>query len=199
LNEPIKVNAECTVTQSPYINACNYDQAQDELTHIYGKLKDRVPCADESRLIAFDQKEFVKDGATAENGLADSGYIYVPADCQPGAPGPACRLQVVLHGCEQSAETQVAGKTLGKEFVTAIGVNEWADTNRIIILYPQAKAIGLDTLLGTPWYELPDAAWELNPKGCWNWWGYSDDRQYLTKKGVQVAAIWKMIERIEGK
>ena len=38
-----------------------------------------------------------------------------------------------------------------------------------------------------------------NLAGCWNWWGYADDRQYLTKKGVQVDAIWKMIERMEGK
>jgi len=45
---------------------------------------------------------------------------------------------------------------------------------------------------------LPDAAWELNPKGCWNWWGYAGDNQYLTKKGVQIGAIWKMIQRVEG-
>ena len=37
------------------------------------------------------------------------------------------------------------------------------------------------------------------PAGCWSWWGYGGDAQYLTKKGAQIDAIWKMIERLEGK
>ena len=37
-----------------------------------------------------------------------------------------------------------------------------------------------------------------NPQGCWNWWGYAYDTQFLTKRGVQVSAIWSMIQRIDG-
>ena len=37
------------------------------------------------------------------------------------------------------------------------GYNEWADTNGIVVLYPQ-----LDPT------EILD-----NPEGCWDWWGYT--------------------------
>jgi poly(3-hydroxybutyrate) depolymerase len=45
-----------------------------------------------------------------------------------------------LHGYLQSAGV------LGNEFYTKVGVNEWADTNRIIVLYPQAHATTVSQL-----------------------------------------------------
>ncbi len=120
--------------------------------------------------------------------MPTSGFLFVPQQCTGGATQP-CRLQVVLHGCEQSAET------LGDEFYTKIGVNEWADANGIVVLYPQAHAT---TLAELPPGSPLTALYEANPNGCWNWWGYSDDERYLTKNGVQVDAIWKMVQRIEG-
>ncbi len=139
-------------------------------------------------MIAFDQTEFVPNGAAAANGLSKTGYLYVPKACEPGAAQP-CRLQTALHGCMQSAEA------LGNVFITRTGLSQWADSNRIIVLFPQAHA--------TTVAELPSSLWltgleNANPAGCWNWWGYSGDTQFLTRKGVQVDAIWKMIERIEG-
>ena len=179
----------CRLNKPPYIDDCDYDQAGEELKTLYGA--DLAPRAEkpEGRIVAFDQREFAPGGATKANGLSDVGYLYVPKACEQGASEP-CRLQIVFHGCKQSAET------LGDVFYTRIGVNEWADTNRILVLYPQAHA--------TRPAELPPglAVWGLlyaNPEGCWNWWGYSDDRQYLTKKGVQIGAIWAMVERIEGR
>ncbi len=165
----------CNLTQSPYIDNCGYDQAYAELRAIYGpNLKPAAPSA-AGRIVAFDQKEFVPDGETALNGLFDTGYLYVPKACEPGTAQP-CRLHVVLHGCEQSAEK------LGDTFYTKIGVNEVAEANNILVLYPQARAMTFS-----------------NPKGCWNWWGYAGDNYFPTKKGVQINAIWKMIQWIEGK
>jgi len=179
----------CNANASPYIDDCSYDQAGAELKAIYGQDLKPPAAAATGRIVGFDQKEFVPGKATAANGLLDTGYLYIPKSCEPGA-AQACRLHVVLHGCKQSAED------LGDVFYTKIGVNEWADANNIVVLYPQAHAT-------TP-AELPPNLWAsaliyANPEGCWNWWGYSDDRQYLTKKGVQVVAIWKMIQRLEGK
>ena len=179
----------CDANAAPYIDRCGYDQAGAELKAIYGENLNPPAQTASGRIVAFDQSEFVPGKATAANGLWDTGYVYVPKACEPGASQP-CRLHVVLHGCKQSAEV------LGDIFYANIGVNEWADANNIVVLYPQAHAT-------TP-AELPSSLWAnaliyANPEGCWNWWGYSDDRQYLTKKGVQVTAIWKMIERIEGK
>ena len=177
----------CNANASPYINRCDYDQAGDVLQTIYGTLQPPATSPD-GRIVAFDQKEFVADGATAANGLWDTGYLYVPKACEAGAAQP-CRLAIVLHGCLQSAET------LGAAFYTRIGVNEWADTNGIVVLYPQAHA--------TTMADLPTqnalTLLNTNPNGCWNWWGYSSDTQYLTKQGVQIGAIWSMVQRVTGR
>jgi hypothetical protein len=37
-----------------------------------------------------------------------------------------------------------------------------------------------------------------NLEGCWNWWGYGSDPQFLTKQGVQISAIWSMVLRVTG-
>lgn len=179
----------CSANAPPFINACGYDQAGAELEAIYGPGLKAAAGGATGRLVLFDQTEFVPGEAAHANGLSDTGFLYVPKACAAGAPR-RCRLQVALHGCTQSAET------LGDAFYAHIGLNEWADTNRIVVLYPQAHATTLS--------ELPSGFAHFglsapNPMGCWNWWGYSGNSQYLTRKGVQVEAIWGMIQRLEGR
>ena len=102
--------------------------------------------------------------ATAANGLSRP----VICSCRKPAsrvPPQPCRLTVTLHGCLQSAEV------LDTEFYTKVGVNEWADTNRIIVLYPQAPR---DHGFGTAGANFP-VLLNTNPQGCWNWWGYAVD------------------------
>ena len=111
----------CDANATPYINDCEYDQAGDILRTLYGPLQPKA-AAPAGRIVAFNQTEFVPGGAAAANGMLDTGYLYVPKACEPGAAQP-CRLHVALHGCLQSAEK------LGDEFYTKIGLNEWADTN----------------------------------------------------------------------
>ena len=176
----------CDANAPPYINNCRYDQAGEMLQTIYGPLQ--PPAArPEGRIVAFDQTEFVPRAAAAANGLLDTGQMYVPKACDAGAPQP-CRVTVVLHGCQQSAEV------LGSEFYTKVGVNEWADTNRIIVLYPQAHATTVAELAVQNSLSLLNA----NPQGCWNWWGYANDPQYLTRRGVQIDALWSMVRRVTG-
>jgi poly(3-hydroxybutyrate) depolymerase len=92
--------------------------------------------------------------------LPDTGCLYLPKDCEPGAPA-RCRLHIVLHGCTQSSEA------LGDEFYTKIGVNESADSNRTSSFIHRRTP---------PWVaELPleaglTAAIDANPYGSWNWW-----------------------------
>jgi poly(3-hydroxybutyrate) depolymerase len=179
---------KCSANKEPYINDCVYDQAGAELKAIYGSSLQPPAAAATGRIVAFDQTEFVPGKAARANGLGDVGYLYVPKDCEPGAK-PPCRLHIVLHGCQQSSEV------LGAEFYTKIGVNDWADANRIIVLYPQAHAT---TVAELPAQAGMTALIDANPMGCWNWWGYAEDPQYLTKNGVQVGAIWNMVRRIEG-
>jgi poly(3-hydroxybutyrate) depolymerase len=168
----------CDANASPFINDCQYDQAGEMLGTIYGQLQPPA-VRPEGRIVAFDQTEFVPRATAAANGMSDTGYLYVPKACEAGAQQP-CRVTVALHGCLQSAEV------LGSEFYTKVGVNEWADTNRIVVLYPQAHATTVSELSSQNSLSLLST----NPQGCWNWWGYAGDTQYLTKQGVQINAIW---------
>src|SRR6516225_8045573 len=45
---------------------------------------------------------------------------------------------------------------VGYAFIKGAGLAEIADTNRLIILFPQVEAS------------------MVNPHGCWDWWGYTD-------------------------
>jgi poly(3-hydroxybutyrate) depolymerase len=180
---------KCSANKEPYINDCAYDQAGAELKAIYGPDLKPPAAAASGRIVAFDQTEFVAGRAARANGLSDAGFLYVPNDCEPGAQA-LCRLHIVLHGCQQSSDL------LGAEFYTRIGVNEWADSNRIIVLYPQAHATTVAELPATAGLT---ALIDANPYGCWNWWGYAEDPRYLTKNGVQIGAIWSMVRRIEAR
>jgi poly(3-hydroxybutyrate) depolymerase len=177
----------CDANTSPYINDCGYDQSGDLLQTIYGPLQPPATQL-QGRIVAFDQAEFVAGGAVLANGLWHTGYVYVPQACEAGA-APTCRLAVVLHGCLQSAET------LGSEFYSRIGVNQWADTNRIVVLYPQAHATTPSELARQDSLALLNG----NPAGCWNWWGYAYDTRFPTRQGVQVGALWSMVQRVTGK
>lgn len=176
----------CDANASPYINNCSYDQAGEMLQTLYGPLQPPAVAPD-GRIVAFDQTEFVPGKAAKANGLLDTGYLYVPKSCDAGAAEP-CRLHVVLHGCRQSAEI------LGVEFYTRIGVNEWADTNRIIVVYPQVHATTVSELSS----QGAGAMLNTNPEGCWNWWGYANDARFLAKQGVQIDALWSMVRRVTG-
>jgi hypothetical protein len=94
----------------------------------------------------------------------------VPLACAQGA---TCRVHIAFHGCQQT------DALIGDRFRAEAGYNRWADTNNLIVLYPQAHR----TL--------------LNPNACWDWWGYDDDR-YATRNGRQMAAVRAMLDRLAG-
>jgi poly(3-hydroxybutyrate) depolymerase len=155
----------CGLSKDPYVSDCDYDQARAILEWIYG-----APLADPSpsptgKFITFDQSAF-NDGVP--NGLAAEGVVYVPEDCV-GHTG--CRLHIALHGCDQAHET------VGDAFIEKTGFARYADTNRLVVLFPQI------------------AGSVVNPHGCWDWWGYSDI-DYLGKDAPQIKAVWAMAERL---
>jgi len=155
----------CGLSKEPYVSNCNYDQAKAILEWIYGS-----PLADPSKnptgkFIVFDQSAFNKG---VSNGLAAEGVVYVPTACESE---PGCRLHIALHGCDQSRET------VGDAFIKESGFAGYADTNRLVILFPQI------------------AGSTVNPHGCWDWWGYSDIN-YLAKDAPQIQAIWDMAGRL---
>jgi poly(3-hydroxybutyrate) depolymerase len=165
----------CAATASPFINDCHFDAAGKLLEHIYGKLKPAVT-KDSGRVVAFDQAEFVA-GSPYDVSLADIGYAYVPKSCE----SMRCKVHVAFHGCKQSAEA------VGEKFVRHAGYNRWADSNGIIVLYPQT--------ISRSGFGLFSFTYILNPNGCWDWWGYTGP-EYHTHNGVQVRAVKAMIDRL---
>ncbi|HRD75025.1 MAG TPA: poly(3-hydroxybutyrate) depolymerase [Hyphomicrobiaceae bacterium] len=156
----------CSATGKPYIVGCGYDQAGDLLAHLYGHM--RPPStARTGTLSVFEQSPFTRD-LPFNAGMAISGAIYVPKDCADRA---GCRIHVAFHGCGQSR------LAVGDAFIRETGFLRWSDTNRLIILFPQAA---------------PSAT---NPQGCWDWWGYTG-RDFLTQKAPQIRAVMRMIDRL---
>ena len=155
--------AACGLSEEPFVSDCDYDQASAILGWIYGPLKPRSS-APQGEFLVFDQEAFTEPG----DGFADEGIVYIPSACR-SAPG--CRVHVALHGCRQSRED------VGDTFVEEVGFAAIADTNRLVILFPQATA-------GT-----------YNPEGCWDWWGYTG-LDYLGKDAAQISGIWAMVEHL---
>jgi hypothetical protein len=152
------------------------------LEHIYGRLNSPSSSALGGSILAFDQREFVAGNDPKSVGLADTGYVFIPTACQT----QTCRVHVVFHGC-----LQYAGR-LGDAVYLHGGYNKWADTNKLIVLYPQTIATD-----GGPLN--PDIP--INPKGCWDWWGISPlprNNEYARKTGYQIMAIKAMLDRLAG-
>ena len=88
---------------------------------------------------------------------------------------------IAVHGCQQGYES------IGDQYYTTTGYNQMADSNDLIILYPQVSVS----------HTIP-----YNPQGCWDFWGYSSynqfDPDFYTQEAPQIKAIHAMLERMSG-
>ena len=166
-------DAACAETRAPYINNCGFSQSAELLTHLSGaRSRPAATGPLTGIIIKFDQREFIKGSRSS---MDEAGYAYVPRECQDNA----CVVHVAFHGCQQGASQ------LGERFYMGTGYNEYADANRMIVLYPQVRPSG-----GIP----------PNPKGCWDFWGYSGEDQhrpdFQTRSAPQMAAVIAMLQRL---
>lgn len=161
--------ASCDSSEAPFLGKCHYDAAGEMLKHLLGKLDNRSDNP-KGQLLEVDQQQL---GGDAAKSLADKAYAYVPDSC---AAGQTCQLHVNFHGCNQFADA------IGQQYVANNGLNNWADTNQLVILYPQTKK---------------SMFMPLNPQGCWDWWGYTG-ADYATQKGQQVQAVVNMSKALQG-
>jgi len=154
----------CSTKGAPYISDCNFDLAGAMLQHLYGTLIARNNAAlPTGNFIEFNQSEFITN-----HGMATTGWAYVPQACQAGGSA-TCKLHVVLHGCKQNISD------VQQQYVRNTGYNRWADSNNIVMLYPQTSTAATNS--------------------CFDWWGY-DNANYAKKSGPQMAAIKAMVDRV---
>ncbi len=159
----------CSTTAAPFINDCDFEQSARILQHIYGELQPAAAKA--ARAVqAFDQREFITDRYTS---MDDTAYVYVPQQCEQGG----CPVHIVMHGCQQGASV------IGDRYYARTGYNELADSNGFIMLYPQVH---------------PSDMSPYNPKGCWDFWGYSTPASLdnYTGKAPQLRTIRRMLDRL---
>lgn len=161
----------CSATASPFLNDCGFDAQGALLGKLLGSVRAPNTGPLGGTLIRFSQNTFAVNGYANGLSMDANGFVYVPAAC---AAGQSCRLLVALHGCAQGYAK------VGTAFVDRANLNQYADTNNLIVLYPQAIASA------------------VNPNGCWDWWGYLGATNYPIKGGAQLETIMNMVRRLDG-
>jgi poly(3-hydroxybutyrate) depolymerase len=180
----------CSHLGTPYVNNCAFDFAGMFLRDAFANLNlpfnaTRNTKSSMSNVVAFDQTAYGADPSL--NSMATSGYLYIPPQCSVKVLHPVgdaaargldvqasqtCHVHINFHGCLQNAAT------VGLDYIQQNTLNEWADSNNIVILYPQVASDDL-----------------MNPNSCFDWWGYAGG-DYMTKTGPQMVMIRSMVENL---
>lgn len=185
---------DCDYLGEPYVNNCGYDFSGEFLSRSWkhmrhargisnlGPWNSQKGVMNTSRFFAFDQTKY---GASAPaNSMASKGYVYVPSQCGSVStsgsntvlsnPSVRCHLHLNFHGCTQQADL------IGLDYISQTNLNEWAEANNIVILYPQSST-NLD-----------------NPKACFAWWDFNGfDSNYANKEGAQMKMINEMVVNLQ--
>ena len=131
------------------------------LEHVLGSLSPQGS-QNLSSLYEFSQASY---GDVWAAGLSNKGFVYVPNACME----IECKVHVLFHGCFGSFEIN------GFTFMTEIGVNDYAESNEFIVIYPQITAHS------------------NNPEGCWDFWGYTGD-DFMIQSALQISIVHKMAQ-----
>jgi poly(3-hydroxybutyrate) depolymerase len=113
----------------------------------------------------FDQRSFSPTGRNV--GLAAEGAVFVPPAC--AAEGANCKLHLFLHGC--------SGVYCFKPFSQYGGFNEWAFSNKMVVLYPLIN------------WTAPVTKQEKG--NCYDGYGQTGE-DYDLKSGGQMQALMRM-------
>jgi poly(3-hydroxybutyrate) depolymerase len=162
----------CSLTSAPFMNNCFDDPEREMLTAWLGHVNAPNTRAPQGTLTHFDQNAYVPGGFGPAYAMDTTGQLYVPPSCAAGQP---CRLVVALHGC-------LSGQyLLGDGFAEWGNLDTYADTNNLVVLYPQAVATALP----------------VNPQGCWDWFGYNGP-DFAVRSAPQMTAITTMVHALGG-
>ena len=143
----------CDTLATPFINDREYDAADELLSALYGRCNDRGDLSGELMTI-------VQAGFGDAEMLAEA-FLYVPTS---RAAGDACGIHVAIHGCTKSSEY------VSHAFALGAGYNEWAESNNLLVLYPQVASSKVAP---------------MNLYSCWDWWGYSSDDYATTDRRLK--------------
>jgi len=153
---------------SPILRDLGVDEAGHLLMHLLGPLRPRGK-AQRNNLRTVLQHDFVPKGWNSITANMDEvGFVYAPSACQERPL--TCRMHVVYHGCYATASN------IGDGFYWWAGYNDWAESNNLIILYPQA------------------AFWH-GSKACWDYYGYTGAK-FDTRQSSQLVTVNNMVRAL---
>lgn len=162
------------------INNCAFDLSGAMLRHLYGPdaaIKPRVPVRHSLRWIDTWPYWPAEAGPTNQSTMLRWAPAYVPAACVGLAQVDKCRVHVNYHGCtSKPLNSTDAGWYERLIWVQSIDLNQYAEANDIIVIYPQAAG-SVD--IG---------------EGCFNWASYEDDPLFDTRLGVQLNTVVNLLD-----
>jgi poly(3-hydroxybutyrate) depolymerase len=162
----------CSLTSPPFLINCGDDPEGEMLRQWLGGVNVPDTGAPKGTLSSFSQDLYAPGGSALALSMDNNGLLYTPPACAAGA---ACKLVVALHGC-------LSGEyLLDDEFPELANLDTYADTNNLVVLYPQAIASVIP----------------YNPEGCWDWWGY-DGPNFAVKSAPQMVTIMNMVGALGG-
>ena len=162
------------------VNNCELDFSGKMLMHLYSKeVKPRTRAI--TRNIRWvDQWRYLP--AIAGNGTGSTmlrwAPVYVPKGCQHDVD--KCHVHVNYHGCTNKPKSSSMASWWERLlWVHNIGLNEYAEANDLVIVYPQAA--GSDDV----------------GEGCFNWASYEDDPLFDTRLGVQLNTVVDLLNDLK--
>lgn len=159
-----------------YVEDCQYDMARAIFSNQYGAVRPPAFNPDMvNNLVKVHLAAYLPASTTAEGiGLGRFALAYVPSACY-GMQAWECSIHVRYHGCGSGVTTMSEFPKFFYDDMPFL-----AESNGIIVLYPQAVAAGPNT------------------EGCWDWTGYYDDPNFDTHSGPQMRTILAMISGLRG-
>lgn len=151
----ISFGNDCSALESPFINKCDYDGAGAAFGVLLGSNLRPRGKTNPNNLLRISQSKYFPSGSSV-TGMSDTAYVYVPSAC---ASGTTCRLHISFHGCQQYTDS------IGKVYMLNTGYSAWAESNNVIVLFPQATTDFLK-----------------NPEGCFDWWGYGSSDYAVSER-----------------
>jgi len=173
----------CNGNDQNYVSSCQLDEVGKMFGYLFNWQPNSRGTPQADNLQWFDQTPYTYSSsgqklAPSALSLAPEGRVYIPTACRQGG----CEVHVAIHGCKQGEQTPY------DLFTRLGGYNEWAENHRLIVLYPHVIASQISP---------------LNPRGCWDWWGYTPDeridwRGYAKRNAPQMRSILNMVDALSG-
>lgn len=148
------------------VNNCEYDLSGEFMRATYGMhVKPRATAS--PNLYWINQWDYWTAGPPKLTATVMEWMVaYVPDSCK-AAPSQ-CKLHINYHGCSKPEWRQRIA------WATGLDLNEYAEANDMIVLYPQAQGS------------------HSSGEGCWNWEAYGDDPDFDTREGKEMSMVMRI-------